>query len=287
MHLNNQRETAAVAASQSAQVVAALLAQGFPGMAADGRTAPSTAAAQALATEYLARHWPETRCAFLFGSYARGLQKPYSDLDMLVIVPDGKGYATEKQRLTYQGVAMELFITTERSVLDALAMSRPIGLRVFFDAVDQGIVLADTDGLAGRLSTLGRRELKRTDVVVENSAREQYRVNITQNLLKLSAMHDTMDQMQLGVLLYNAIAFAVLRVETGWAYRNERLPRELRHHDEAAAAALQSGLLALGAGQGADVFLAAAGPLLERLGGPLWHGSSEPMLAVRASQGVK
>jgi len=77
----------------------------------------------------------------------------------------------------------------------------------------------------------------------------QFRVHITQNLLKLSNMKDIPDQIHLAALLYNSIRFAILR----------------------------AGLVAVGAGLGSGEFIRVGGALLDRLGGPLWDGTSEPM----------
>lgn len=278
MQPTNHHESAALAqASESGAAIAAILDLAFPGMAGGGagRQAFSTERARALAAEYVAAQFPQHRCAVLFGSYAKGQQKLYSDLDVLVVLPAGE--VTEKRRLIYRECAMELFVVTERTILEALALSKRIGLRVFFDALEQGIVLSDPGGLAGKLQALGRREFAKSAGAPDVAAMTQFRVHITQNLLKLANMKDVLDQIHLAALLYNSISFAILRAETGWAYRNERLPREFSAHDPHWSQALHAGLVALGAGLGSGEFIRVGGALLDRLGGPLWDGTSEPM----------
>jgi len=75
-----------------------------PGVSRHGRRHRSPGLrhrARALAAEYVAAQFPPHRCAVLFGSYAKGQQKLYSDLDVLVVLPAGE--VTEKRRRAGRG----------------------------------------------------------------------------------------------------------------------------------------------------------------------------------------
>lgn len=259
--------------------IGAVLAAAYPGLTGFGAGAPvlGTDAACALAARAAAEYYPEHRGALLFGSFATGRQTAYSDLDVLVVMPPG--HASQKHRVMFDGRAVELFVVTERTLLELLAMSRRIGLGVFFDAMEQGLTLKNDDGLVERLRGIARHELERTGIQALNDAAiEKCRVQITLNLVKLSTLSSTVEQVQMAVLVYNAVTFALLRIATGWAYRNERLPREFRARDAEAADALDDGLAAIGAGKGPESFIAAAAGLLDRLGGPAWVETREPMM---------
>lgn len=94
---------------------------------------------------------PHVLSIFLFGSWARGNQRPDSDVDLLVIAPEGFRHVVDQRAEQ----SFELIYTTEQGALDFWQASPDEAFEFWTNAK----ILFDRDGTAARLQTVGQQIL--------------------------------------------------------------------------------------------------------------------------------
>jgi predicted nucleotidyltransferase len=270
-------------------MINSVLEKAFPGLYVPPEgTLVSRDEALRIAHAYVIERYPQCRSALLFGSYARGQQKRLSDLDILIFLPEFEpGQRAEILRAVYGGLRVEAFLFTEETFLDALVQHRMFGMLVYHFAILEGVLLAGSEEFARNLKDLAQRELLTFQNVLEPAALSFFRIQMTNQLVKLSCAEGHFDRVQYASILFNSICMAVIKAETGAVGSFERLPKMFREHDPEGAAALQEAYLKIV--QGGDVveFLNYAAGCLDRIGGPCWQGVTEPLTQKTFSRQIK
>lgn len=240
----------------------------------------STPDALDIARTYVSENYADCSCALLFGSYCRGEQKLFSDLDILIILPKfAPGRGPEMLRTIRNGVRVEVFLLTEKAFSDALAAEQMVGGKIFYSAITQGIVVGGAAASADRLRRSAELQHQHQDERknLNTKVLDSMRVQITQHLFKLSYAKEHFDRVHHAAMVFNSICLAIIKLETGEMVSVEHLPKKLRQHDPAAAQTLQCAYLKICMDGDTSDFINSAGALLDRLGGPAWWGVCEPI----------
>jgi predicted nucleotidyltransferase len=239
----------------------------------------STPDALNVARTYVRENYPECRCALLFGSYSRGDQRLFSDLDILIILPKfAPGRGPEQLRTIHSGVRVEVFLLTEKTFSDVLLTEKRLGTKVFYTAISEGVFVGGAAGLAEKLKHSAKLLFQDArKMFLDADSLASMRVQITNQLLKLSCAEEYFDRVHYAAHAFNALGLAIIKVETGENISVDKFPKALREHDPAAAQAFQSAFVKVCTTGEASDFIDSAGALLDRLGGPAWSGVSGPI----------
>ena len=121
----------------------------------------------------------------LFGSYARGNNRPDSDIDLVVIIKEGYKRAVEY----LEGQAFEIFYVTEKGATDYWENNKSDGVSLWENAQ----VLFDRDGTGQRLKEYGERLKieKRAAMSDEEIAHSRFDVEDTLHAIEEMARRDS------------------------------------------------------------------------------------------------
>ncbi|MEZ4770301.1 MAG: nucleotidyltransferase domain-containing protein [Caldilineales bacterium] len=224
--------------------------------------------ALATAATLVHRRFPDCLAAFMAGSVVRGEATATSDLDIMVITPDGQ--PSGRESLLVDDWPVELFVHTLAvhryfSQHDA-ARRMPSTPRM----VCEGVVIVDRDGLAGQLKEEACALLASgpAPLSADELAAARYFVSDLMDDL-IDARPDEAPFIA-GELAHNA-ATLILDLNRQWRGRGKWLLRALRQFNPAQANRLAAALHAANTGDTAAL-LAFANDALALAGGRLWAG---------------
>src|SRR5471030_276747 len=176
-------------------MIDSILEKAYPGLKILARTEIlPTLVALEIAKTYVKENYPQSRCALLFGSYARNEQNLYSDLDLLVILPKfAPGRSSEMVRTICSGIRVEVFLMTEATFRDALLKEKMSGLRIFYSAITEGIALTGPVELITKLQNTAQSLCQKTIKQPDVNASRAIRSHMTNQLIKLSYAQNHFD----------------------------------------------------------------------------------------------
>jgi predicted nucleotidyltransferase len=261
-------------------MIDSILEKAFPGLSSlTGGCVVSSEDALRIAKTFVMQHYPQCRVALLYGSYARGQQKPFSDLDILVILPKFEsGRSAEMLRIIHDGLRLEVQLFTEKVLLDVMLRQKKAGVRVYNYAISEGVLLAGSDELGLKLKRITHEQWQTFRNLLDPAALQFFRTEITNQLVKLYYAGELFERVQYASVLFSSISMVIIKVEVGEMWPFDRLAKRFSEHDPAASAAFQSGYLKICNGGDVAEFIDCAAMLLDRLGGPCWHGVEEPLM---------
>jgi predicted nucleotidyltransferase len=257
-------------------MINSILDVAYPGIAPHG-IIPSQDEALEIARDFMRSVFPQARCAFMFGSYLRNEQKWFSDLDVFVILPAFEpGKMCEMQRVVHKGLRIEAFVYTEQSFLRSLQRQTRGRRFIFHAAAIEGQLVIGDAALLASLRVKAQAMMDKPRQGIDPAMAAHYRSYISSQLVKLTQSQDTFSMAHLGYNVYSSLYLAILLKETRETFNMDIIAKQFRKHDPAAAAEIEAAYLKLCAqGDGAD-FLQISAKLLDRLGGPAWHGLNDP-----------
>ncbi|MCB0201041.1 MAG: nucleotidyltransferase domain-containing protein [Anaerolineae bacterium] len=220
------------------------------------------------ATALVRRRFPDCRAAFMAGSVVRGDATATSDLDIMVIVPDG--YPAYRESLRVDGWPVELFIHTltvhRRFAQHDAARRMPATSRM----VCEGIVVCDRDGLAGQLKEEACALLAAGPAPLTEQELASARYFISDLMDDLIDARPDETPFIAWELAQNATNL-ILDWRRQWRGRGKWLLRALRHCDPALADRLAAALHEATNGD-TTLLTAFADDALALAGGRLWEG---------------
>lgn len=219
-------------------------------------------AARALVAEL----FPRVRWAVLTGSVVTGLRTAGSDLDIVVLLPDGGVVAPHRASRRFRGWPAELFVhdepTLEHYLRKEFGARKPSLHRMLATGV---VVGGDAAAFAGRREHCAR-VLEAGPGPLSAAERDFTRYGLIDLLDDLEYAADPGERVVIAATVWTAAARAALAFAGRWNGNGKWLLRELRDLD----ADLADGWLAA---HGDPVAVAAfARRLLDRAGGPLFEG---------------
>ena len=221
----------------------------------------------ALADQFVAHRFPSACGVVLAGSSATGTSTPTSDLDLVLLHPEGT-LAGSSLAATYEhdGRLVEVFAYTPAAYRDWAAREvdahRPVILSMLTDGLilRSGPELLELRAWAGDVLAAGPR--------IEEHALDLRRYAVSSLLDDLADSHDPGERALLLAGAFTALSELLLLAHGQWLGSGKWLLRRLRAWDRATADHLSSAL----ASGDRDGFLHLAEDLLAPLGGRLQAG---------------
>ncbi|AUG76973.1 nucleotidyltransferase [Kitasatospora sp. MMS16-BH015] len=229
----------------------------------------------------LAERFPEALAVLLAGSVAAGRATPSSDLDLAVLVPDG--WETYRETVRYEGRLAELFVHTRAGLGELFAADTASRRGVMQSMYADALVLHDPDGLAAEARARAVAELAAGPAPLGAAAVEARRYGLTDLLDDLADAADRREALAVGGAVLAAAAELLCDHHRAWTGTGKWFPRRLLAADAVLGAALLDGHLRLAEHGEPAALGAAAGRVLDLVGGPLsagyrrsWQGALVP-----------
>ncbi|MGO4463127.1 nucleotidyltransferase domain-containing protein [Streptomyces sp. M-16] len=214
--------------------------------------------------------FPDATAVVLAGSTASGRATALSDLDIAVLIGDGG--ETYRETLRFEGRVVELFVHTPTGLAELFAADVAARRGVLQSMYATGLVLADTDGAAGRARALAEADLRAGPPALDPATVETKRYGLTDALDDLADAGDRSERLTVAGVAFDAAADLLLDHHRAWTGTGKWLPRRLLRADPRLGAALLDGhLRAAGSGDPAPL-AEAASEVLGLTGGPLREG---------------
>ncbi|MEV6969632.1 nucleotidyltransferase domain-containing protein [Hamadaea sp. NPDC051192] len=217
----------------------------------------------AVARDLVLELFPLARWAVLAGSVLTAHRTPGSDLDIVVVLPDGDSQAPHRDSRYYRGWPVELFVHDEQTMtyyLDKdVAERRPVLHRMIATGLPILGDPGDRPARCARVLAAGPRGLSDAD-------REYVRYGLTDLLDDLAHAVDAGERTVIATALWTASAQQALALAGHWTGTSKWLLRELRDLD----AELAGRWLAASGDPVATAKFARE--VLDTAGGPLFEG---------------
>lgn len=211
---------------------------------------------------------PNCLYAFGHGSALSGQFAPYSDLDLVVLVPEGQYW--EKRCLNFEGYLIELQIYTLDILEPLIMLSKQSGMSFGLMAADGEIVI-DVDGGAETLQARLRNAFDDGPKPATGKTIEGYRHKLTNRIVELLGATDERERLACGLSLFELLTRIEMHLDIGWRHSGKWMVRRLDEHDPAVFSAIADAYRQLSEGD-AEPLASFAGQVLARLGGPCWSG---------------
>ncbi|UMR29447.1 nucleotidyltransferase domain-containing protein [Massilia sp. MB5] len=234
-----------------------------------------------VAGEFVKENYSASDCAFLFGSFARGNPGAFSDLDILVLLPQmAAGAKPELKLQIYRGLRLEIFIFDRASLTEALHIQEKMGLRVFSSAIEDSILLHGSADVLEEFKQMVREHVSRRVLPQSDEIAPIARIRMTYCLAKLTLTEGHFDRVYLASTLFSLVGNALVRRASGAAAPVDRLYEAMAAHDRPFAQAYQQAYMLLCQHNDCSEFVRQTSIFLERSGGALWHNESLNLAAV-------
>jgi hypothetical protein len=215
------------------------------------------------ASDLVAELFPQARWALLSGSVVNSQRTAGSDLDIVVLLPDGDPQAPHRDSRIFRDWPVELFVHDEATLDHYLAKELPARRPSLNRMVATGIQLT---GDAREIQAQCAKVLAAGPTPLIDSERDHLRYQLTDQLDDLTHATDPGERLVIAATTWTTAAVQVLAFNNHWTGTSKWLLRELRDLDPTLA----------------DRWLAAYGEpaatadftrqVLDQAGGPLFAG---------------
>jgi hypothetical protein len=207
--------------------------------------------------------FPQNRWALLAGSVTTAQRTAGSDLDIVVLLPDGDRQAPRRDSRRYRGWPVELFVHDEQSLAHYLAKDLPTRRPVMHRMVATGVpVSGDPEAWQTHCAAV----LAAGPAPMPHAEREYARYCLTDLLDDLTHATDPGERTVIATTAWTSVAQQALGLADHWTGTSKWLLRELRDLDHDFA---DRWLTAHG---NATAIEALIREILDQHGGPLFEG---------------
>lgn len=221
------------------------------------------------ARDLVARHvrtaFPDLRAALLTGSQARTAATPTSDVDVVVLLPDGAG--SRRETTAWEGVTVDLFVYDPDGLVRWLGKDTERRRPVLCSLLLDGVVVAGDAATAEQAKALARKVYEAGPAELSDTELDRMRYGVTDVLLDLQSAVDRAEALLLASTLVQATGDLVLGAAGRWTGLGKWLPRELRAYDAELAADLAAAHDELARTGSADMLTRLVDNVLARHGG--------------------
>ncbi|TDD59187.1 nucleotidyltransferase domain-containing protein [Kribbella antibiotica] len=182
------------------------------------------------ATAVVAEFYPQARWALLSGSVLTSSRTTGSDLDIVVLLPDGDPQAPCRESRRFRGWPVELFVYDEKSLdhyLAELPSRRPVLTRM----VATGVQLMGDAAHADRLQARCAQVLAAGPAALTDAERDALRYKLTDLLDDLTHTADPGERTVIATTAWTVAAEQALAFNRRWTGGGKWLLRELRALD--------------------------------------------------------
>lgn len=183
------------------------------------------------ARDFVAELFPHARWALLCGSVTNAHRTPGSDLDIIVLLPDGDPQAPCRDSRRFRGWPVEMFIYDERSLTHYLTKELPSRRPVLTRMVATGLQLLGDESHAANVQAECANVLGAGPEPLTAAERNNIRYKLTDLLDDLSHVTDPGERTVIATSAWIIAAETALALRQGWTGHGKWLLRELREHD--------------------------------------------------------
>ncbi|MFF3543833.1 nucleotidyltransferase domain-containing protein [Streptomyces platensis] len=233
------------------------------------------AAPTAQALRLIANRYPQALGAILGGSAAQGRATPTSDLDVAILLPDAD--TSRREVIRHDGRLAELFLHTLADLPEFFEWDRARRRGTVLFIYDQGLPLMDPHGHVARARDQARVVLAAGPPPLTPTEWERGRYVLTCYMDDLTDTQsaDRYEQLSLADFTLREAAHLLTAHHRAWTGIGKWLPRRLLSADPVRGRALLDGHRAVAEHGDPAPLSAAAGELLDLLGGPLREGYTQ------------
>ncbi|WP_020580249.1 nucleotidyltransferase domain-containing protein [Actinopolymorpha alba] len=193
-----------------------------------------------LTRPFVARHIGEAvpgfQAALLSGSVVRGHATATSDVDVVVLLPEGMG--GRRETVSWEGTTVDIFAydtdTLDRYLAKDTERRRPTLCSLVLD----GLLVAGDPAAAERAVAAARKVFDAGPRPVPAAELDRMRYGVTDLLLDVEGSGDRGETLILAATLVQALGDFVLAAAGRWTGQGKWLLRELRAYDKELAAGL-------------------------------------------------
>ncbi|MEJ3741724.1 nucleotidyltransferase domain-containing protein [Actinomycetes bacterium KLBMP 9797] len=218
------------------------------------------------ARDLVADLFPQARWALLTGSVLTPRRTPGSDLDVVVLLPDGDPAAPHRDSRYWRGWPVELFVHDAATLAHYLAKDLPGRRPTLHRMIATGVLLTGDGAHAVHLQEQCAEMLAAGPPPLADDERAAARYGLTDLLDDLTHAWDPGERTVVAATAWTAAAQQALMLGGHWVGGGKWLLRELRDMDNDLAARW---LAAHGDAEAVAVFVR---EVLDRAGGPLFAG---------------
>lgn len=222
------------------------------------------------ARKALAVHHPGADCALVAGSIVRGRGTPTSDIDLVVLYPEGFE-AAERHSIVLDGWPIEMFMHCPKSLRYYFEQDRALGVCTLATMVSEGIEIPEPTAFSARTKALAKSVVGAGPLTLSPAANEEARYLITNLIDDVAGASEAEARLAALRELHDALADFHLRAQGKWTGRGKALTRLLQASDPDLASALHNAYLHAHDGETAPV-LSLAERIIAPYGGRVWDG---------------
>ncbi|MGA4877082.1 nucleotidyltransferase domain-containing protein [Streptomyces lydicamycinicus] len=233
------------------------------------------AALTAQALSLIASRYPQALGAVLGGSAAQGRATATSDLDVAILLPDSD--TSRREVIRHDGRLAELFLHTLADLPGFFEWDRARRRGTVLFIYDQGLTLMDPHGQVTRARARARAVLASGPPPLTPTEWERGRYVLTCFMDDLidTQPADRYEQLSLADFILREAAHLLTAHHRAWTGIGKWLPRRLLSADPVRGRALLDGHKAVAEHGDPAPLSAAAGELLDLVGGPLREGYTQ------------
>jgi predicted nucleotidyltransferase len=226
-----------------------------------------------LVRAYLAEAYPNLRAALLTGSIVRGTATATSDLDVVVLLPEGSGAVRET--VDWSGRTVDVFGYDPEALVRWLAVDTEQRRPGLSSMVLDGVLIAGSESAASDARAAARLVFETGPAPYTEAQLLRLRYGVTDVLLDVETAGDRAESLILASTLVTEAVNLLFATAGRWTGNGKWLLRELRTYDAELAAALEGAYDELARTGRSAALVRVADRILERCGGRFLVGRSE------------
>ncbi len=223
-----------------------------------------------VADEIRKHKYLEAQIVFLAGSFVRGENTPYSDLDLVVVfhrLPNAY-----RESFYFQGYPVEVFAHDPETLNYFITDQHSSGVCVMAQMILEGIELPEPSTLSQQLKQLAASVINSSPPKLSEENLRQMRYTITDLINDLRQPRSQDEAIATGTLLYEALANGYLRVNGHWKAKGKSIPRKLKLVDSDLYSQFCDSFAELFARGETEKVIALTEEILKPVGGFLFEG---------------
>ncbi len=169
--------------------------------------------------------YPHAIIAYLCGSAATGNFKPYSDIDMIVIVEQSCYY--ERRCVIFEGYPLDLQILGLDHIHQVVSRAMQSGIGYTVHALIEGRIILNKNNQAVHLQAWVNNVIKDGPAKPSQQAVDMLRMMITDLTVDLCTAVNSQERIATGLALYHPLMNLFTPKEFGWIVGEKRIPRKL------------------------------------------------------------
>lgn len=228
--------------------------------------------AASVAVGVVKEHHPNALAAIVCGSAFHGTYAPYSDLDVVIILPSGN--FIRNQCFMHHGIPIDLQLFGIEAVNNIIRYVRRSGNSSILRSVTFGRAVCDPGNIAPELQAKFREEYERGPGAHQKVDVDSLRWQITTVLADLCGGTTKEEAAICGLTLYSPLLSLILIQTRSWRSRGRWVAREL---EPDLLLELYQAYAALLTGSKVEFVRFALGTL-KKSGGPLWAGYEDGLV---------